>query len=441
MAAPSDDQQAMRDEAIKTTIKRVLGMSVPKYIAIVYDRSQKAAQIMFNQPEKRQPKDEELLDGLAERCEDEDQLANHFISHILGSDPTVLNNIQTTIDSRFLNLEATNTVKSLSRPMISNVPEIRQVEMINDKYFYTAVDMQNQWLEAKMKQEELKGKATVHIPYTLDEIKNAFLVVIDMCLLIIDLKAGDDSAPAREALARAYALLSAAAIQMGRYDIVEEHIAQWRDRLELHTDPQVPLRVRNLLLQKELWLSKRKGEYAIGLEIAQNQWKACMEGDRTPRWTDLEPLACAGLELAALQLKAAKGDEEQNARDQASAWLSRFNQAPDRAEELGEYLQTDPELEAIRDNKQQPSFRETWSQLMKKFGMLLIVFIGLTAMGLLVQTLPAQPDFDQPAAVVSLEQPAPALDLIDAPDTNEVAGANPGKIIMDLIGQLLEWFA
>lgn len=436
MAHKSRLARQNRDEAIKREIKQVLGMSVPKYIAIMYGRSQKAAQIMFNQPERRQERDEALLDEIHLACQNPDTLSARFIGHILGSDQTVLSHIQTTIDLRFQSLEAGNTVKSLSRPMLSDQPAIRQIEMINDRWFYQALDMQNEWLEAKKKQEQLKGKGAVHIPYTLEQIKNAFQVVIDMCLLIIDLKTGENSKPAREALARAYALASAAAIQIGRYDLIEEFAARWRQRFELHTDPDIPLRVRNLLLQKELWIFKRKGEYAAGLEIAASQWAVCAAEKPAPRWMDLEPLVCAGLELAALQLKKAKDENDDAAaalaREQIGLWLERFDKAPERAAELGEYLRQDPELEPLREEREQPSLRDKWRNLMKKFGLLAVLFLGLVVGFTLLSAAATPTTVDHHAALTaphSGDLPTPAQPI-------ETAGANPGKLIQDLLNWL-----
>gem|GEM_PF-4459385 len=430
MARKPRKDTAKRDDAIKEQIKQVLGMSVPKYISVVYGRSQKAAQIMFNQPDKRLDRDEALLAEIHSVCKNPDGLAAHFIAHILGSNPAVLNNIQTTIDSRFQSQEAENTVVSLSRPMLSDQPAIRQIEMINDRYFYQAIDMQNAWLEAKKKQE--RSKSPVHIPHTMEQIKNAFQVVIDMCLLIIDLKAAENTAPAREALARAYALASAAAIQIGRYDIVEQHAAQWRERFELHNDPAIPLRVRNLLLQKELWIYKRKADFAGGLAIAETQWAACEGQTPRPRWMDIEPLVCAGLELAALQLKQLKDENEDPApaRAQVAAWLARFEKAPERAEELGAYLQEDPELEPVRLESDQPPFRDKWRKLMKKFGVLAMLFIGLAVgLSLLTAAASAAPSADlAQTALDGADLVAPAVDM---------AGANPGKLILDLINLLL----
>ncbi len=421
-----------RDDTIKRQIKQVLGMSVPKYIAIMYGKSQKAAQIMFNQVDRRTERDDALLDEIYLACQNPDVLSAQFIGHVLGSDQTVLSHIQTTIDLRFQSLEAQNTVKSLSRPMLSDQPAIRQIEMINDRYFYQAIDMQNTWLEAKNKQRELKGKGTVHIPYTLEQIKNAFQVVIDMCLLVIDLKAGEDTMSGREALARAYALASAAAIQIGRYDLIEEFAARWRERFELHTDPDIPLRVRNLLFQKELWIFKRKGDYAGGLAVAETQWAAGAQEKVRPRWVDIEPLVCAGLELASLQLKKCKddGDSEaaNRAREQVAVWLDRFDKSPERAAELGQYLQQDMELEPVREERAHPVFQERWGRLMKKFGMLSLLFLGLLV-GIMLFLSAAPQSVDLAANAANL-QPADALSSID------VAGANPGKLIQNLLDLL-----
>jgi hypothetical protein len=386
---------------------------------------------MFNQPERRQERDEALLDEIYEACRSPDALSARFIGRVLGSDDTVLRNIQTTIDLRFQSLEAGNTVKSLSRPILSDQPAIRQIQLINDRYYHQAIDLQNEWAEAKRKQEAMKGKGTVHIPYTLEQIKHAFQVVVDMCLLLIDLKTGENTKPAREAIARAYALASAAAIQIGRYDLVEEFAARWRDHFELHTDADVPLRVRNLLFQKELWIFKRKGELAAGLEIAEAQWAAGAAERPGPRWMDLEPLVCAGLELASLRLKKVKGDGNdaaaEEARGQVARWLDRFERAPERAAELGEYLQHDPELKPIREENELPAFRDKWRALMKKFTVAAILFLGLT-IGLAFLTAgAAAPPADQPVAAAS---PAPETQLI------QTAGANPGTYVWDFFDWL-----
>jgi hypothetical protein len=420
-----------RDEAIREAIKDVLGMSAPKFIAVTYGRSQKAAQVLFNQPETRSPADEKLLDEVHALCRDRDELLTHFIAHILGSDDRVLQNIQTTIDSRFQRLEADNTVRGLSRPMLSDIPEVNQIEMINDKYFYQALDMQREWAEAKRKQDE--SDAAVRIPFTHEQIRQAFETVIDMALLVIALRGADDSARARETKSRAYALLAAAAIQMGRYDVVERHLAVWRDQLELTADPAVPRRVRNLLLQKELWLFKRKGDFAAGLAVAESQWQRQQSETDAPRWTEVEPLACAGLELAALDLRTHPGEDAKpdaetlQAQATALRWLERFDGAPDRSEELGEYLNTDPELEAIRDLSQDGPFADRWSALMKKFGIgMLLVLLGLGAAAVLT----AATGGGEAAGVTEL-----AGKMSETLRPME-AGANPGKMVFDLLRYL-----
>ena len=450
MSEPNQSAAIERDEGIKNALKEVLGMSVPKYISIIYGRSQKAAQIMFNQPETRKEKDEQLLDDIWELCQDRDRLSAHFVTHILGSDRDVLQNIQTTIDSRFQSMEADNTVKGLSRPMLSDYPEIRQLEMINDKYFYNAVDMQRDWSTARKKQSESHGKPSVRIPYTMEQIKSAFMVVIDMCRLIIDLKSTENKPRAREALARAYALSAAAAIQMGRYDIVESHLAEWRDQFELHKDEAIPLRVRNLLIQKELWLLKRKGEFGRGLEIAENQWSRCKKSESHPLWVDLEPLACAGLELAAMKLKTIKSGSDNKSpedldqlRDIVNQWLSRFENAADRAEEIGEYLQEDPELEALRDDEEKPNYNTIWSQLMKKFGVITLVVAFFLSIGAL--SAPAINSADDHTSMTTVQSPVNIT--ADAANwdagVNDVivtAGANPGKLIWDFFRNLFSIF-
>ncbi|MDP8222556.1 MAG: hypothetical protein P9L99_04295 [Candidatus Lernaella stagnicola] len=431
MARKGQTPLSERDEAIREAIQTILGMSVPKYISITYGRSQKAAQIMFNQPETRKDRDEELLDEIFENSRDADRFLTHFIAHILGSDERVLSNIQTTIDSRFQLTEAENTIRSLSRPMLSEIPEVNQIEMVNDKYFYAALDMQRAWADAKKKQED--SDAPVRIPHTHEQIRHAFQTVIDMARLVIDLKLTDDSPRARETKARAYALLAAAAIQMGRYDIVEQSLAEWRDRFELHNDENIPLRVRNLLFQKELWLRKRKGEFAAGLKTAEQQWSACATDAKPARWMEVEPLACIGLELAALEYRTQQNQHGENsaAAVQAQAtvlrWLERFDHAPDRTEEIGHYLNTDPELEAVREKSTTPPVAEKWSELMKKFGMLALVLAALTLWAALVAG--ASPD-------VNLAAPAgPVLDSAQAFSAADClqAGANPGKIVMDLL--------
>ncbi len=440
-----------RDKGIKKALKEVLGMSVPKYVSIVYGKSQKAAQIMFNQPETRKPKDDNLLDEIWENCRDKERLTTHFVTHILGSDRDVLQNIQTTIDSRFQNMEADNTIKSLSRPMLSEYPEIRQLEMINDKYFYNAVDMQKEWSVARKKQAEAHGQSSVRIPYTMEQIKSAFTIVIDMCRLIIDLKSTENKPRARESLARAYALSAAAAIQMGRYDIVEKHLGEWRDQFELHKDEAIPLRVRNLLIQKELWLKKRKGEFERGLEIAQNQWNRCMNGESYPLWVDLEPLACAGLELASLNLKFLKGQcktasdaQLADARDIVKKWLERFDRAAERAEEIGEYLQEDLELEAIREDEEKTHFQQIWSQLMKKFGVLTIVLALILSVGAFSVTNGKSFDLQHSAKTdVCAQTQAPDQISIQSSDSGDIiitAGANPGKLIWDFFRGLFSLF-
>jgi len=438
-----------RDEGIRNALKEVLGMSVPKYISIIYGRSQKAAQIMFNQPETRKTKDEMMLDEVWDNCRDHDRLSAHFVTHILGSDRDVLQNIQTTIDSRFQGLEADNTIKGLSRPMLSDYPEIRQLEMINDKYFYNAVDMQQEWSVARKKQAEAQGRTSVRIPYTMDQVKSAFIIVIDMCRLIIDLKSTENKARARESLARAYALSAAAAIQMGRYDLVESNLGEWRDQFELHKDEAIPMRVRNLLVQKELWLLKRKGEYQRGLEIAENQWTHCALDDEShPLWVDLEPLACAGLELASINLRAASGGEKKTpedmlpVREAVNRWLDRFDKAADRAEEIGEYLQGDPELEAIRENEEMPHFNTIWSRLMKKFGIIAVVAALFLSTGAFAISEFGQVDNGVAKVEVNAMHQAtdaPALN-VTSHDVIVTAGANPGKLIWDLFRGVFEFF-
>lgn len=432
---------AKRDEKIKAAIKDALGMSVPKYISIMYGRSQKAAQIMFNQPDRRKPNDEALLVEIAKDTKDAGVLSAKFIQHILGSDPVILNNIQTTIDSRFLSKEAGNTVKSLTRPILSKQPDMQQLQMVIDKYYFPAVDMQKQWMAAR--EDKKKAKGAVRIPYTVEQIKSAFMVVIDMCRMIIELKSGDMAPVSKEVRARAHALMASAAIQIGRYDLVEENIALWRDSFEFHKDKDVPLRIRNLLIQKELIVLKRKGEADKGLKIADTQWNRCDKA----KWIEVEPLVLTGLELAIQKYETAKSSGADDSAlaaeiDQIQTWLSRIEAAPDRAEEIGGYLQKDPELAPLRSLKRRKPINDIWSGLMRKFGFSAFLIMGIILLNICFGPLGTlvHGEFDLAVLDYSVFHSYTPSQHEGGQNLIITAGANPGQLIWDIIERLLDAF-
>ena len=421
-------------------------MSVPKYIAIMYGRSQKAAQIMFNQPENRNQKDNELLDQIWADSTDSEQLSGKFIQHILGSDTKILNNIQTTIYSKFQSREACNTVKSLTRPILSNYPEMQQLQMVIDKYYFSALAMQKAQSDAKDKQDKAEKCSSVRIPYTIDQIKKAFMVVIDMCKMIIDLKSGDSSPIGKEVKARSHVLLASAAIQIGRYDIVESDIALWCDMHEFHKDPDVPLRIRNLLYQKEMLVLKRKGEEKKAMIIAKEQW----EKSKDARWMDKEPLVFTGLELALLdyKFKSRKSKSEDNiefkdSQNEVISWLKRFDDAPDRAEEIGKYLQNDPAIEPLRYESGKSPFKDIWSKMMKKFGIMTIFILGIMTIGFVFGSLNLgtehKPVIAQHPSLVFETQALNSAQVDGDQIYFIVADANPGQLIWDIIKRMLSF--